>query len=168
MLYHRILPVRFYFVSSFVVLLQNSMYADPILERLDPQHLISYRLYRDATCYVDGKHLRDLTKLNRDLSRALFLTTEPEKLSSEREHCPGNLLRYRFLTLKMINILNSWFGASRPNMILIDGTIDQDKAADVALNMSLNLITVCIVVFPPFFGLLSLGPFFGMTCIQLA
>ncbi|KAJ9533135.1 hypothetical protein QJQ45_018224, partial [Haematococcus lacustris] len=51
-------------------------YADPIISKLDPyrqgaagQLAIQYRLYRPETQYHNGKHVRDLSKLNRDLSQ---------------------------------------------------------------------------------------------------
>ena len=37
---------------------QLPTYADPILDRLDPQRFIQYRLYRDSTQYLGGKHVR--------------------------------------------------------------------------------------------------------------
>lgn len=36
------------------------------------------RLYRNSTQYKDGKHVRDLSKLNRDLSNVLLLTSDPD------------------------------------------------------------------------------------------
>lgn len=36
------------------------------------------RLYRDSTLYKGGKHLRDLSKLNRDLSKVLLITSDPD------------------------------------------------------------------------------------------
>jgi len=58
---------------------QLPTYADPILDRLDPHHAcIAYRLYRDSTLYKGGKHLRDLSKLNRDLSKVLLITSDPD------------------------------------------------------------------------------------------
>lgn len=66
--------------------LQQQMYAEPILERLDPGRLIQYRLTRDATRYIDGKHMRDLSKLNRDLSKVLILTTDPDTTSLQKEN----------------------------------------------------------------------------------
>ena len=41
----------------------------PILDALDPNGYIMYRLVRDATRFVDGHHVKDLGALNRDLSR---------------------------------------------------------------------------------------------------
>jgi import inner membrane translocase subunit TIM50 len=56
---------------------QLATYGDPILERLDPNRYISYRLYRDATQYTNGVHVRDLRALNRDPSRVVFVSATP-------------------------------------------------------------------------------------------
>ncbi|KAK2080395.1 hypothetical protein QBZ16_000248 [Prototheca wickerhamii] len=53
-------------------------YVDPIMDRLDPQRLIQYRLYRDSTQYVHGQHMRDLAKLNRDPRQVLYLSTRKD------------------------------------------------------------------------------------------
>lgn len=46
----------------------------PIMEALDPKSVISYKLVRDATHFTNGKHLKDLDRLNRDLSKVkLFM-----------------------------------------------------------------------------------------------
>ncbi|XP_059477643.1 mitochondrial import inner membrane translocase subunit TIM50-C-like [Neocloeon triangulifer] len=47
--------------------------AFPILDALDPHGCISYRLFRDATKYVDGHHIKDLESLNRDLSKVIVV-----------------------------------------------------------------------------------------------
>lgn len=46
----------------------------PILDALDPNGYIMYRLVRDATRFVDGHHVKDLGALNRDLSRVIINT----------------------------------------------------------------------------------------------
>lgn len=51
----------------------NQFEAEPIMEKLDPYQFVSYRLYRFATKYEDGVHKKDLTKLNRDMSKILVL-----------------------------------------------------------------------------------------------
>ncbi|KAJ4828676.1 mitochondrial inner membrane protein required for protein import [Turnera subulata] len=53
---------------------QMNMYVDPVVERLDTNHFIRYRLSRTATKYQDGKHYRDLSKLNRDPAKILYLS----------------------------------------------------------------------------------------------
>lgn len=53
---------------------QLNMYVDPIMERLDQKGFVRYRLSRDATQYVNGKHYRDLSKLNRDPAKVIYLS----------------------------------------------------------------------------------------------
>lgn len=53
---------------------QLNMFVDPVVERLDPKHCIRYRLNRGATRYQDGKHYRDLSKLNRDPAKILYVS----------------------------------------------------------------------------------------------
>jgi hypothetical protein len=47
----------------------------PILDALDPNGYIMYRLVRDATHFVDGHHVKDLDCLNRDLSKVRACST---------------------------------------------------------------------------------------------
>ncbi|XP_055948967.1 mitochondrial import inner membrane translocase subunit TIM50-like [Argiope bruennichi] len=47
--------------------------AFPIIDTLDPNGYIMYRLFRDATRYMDGHHVKDLSCLNRDLSKVIFV-----------------------------------------------------------------------------------------------
>ncbi|KAE9456576.1 hypothetical protein C3L33_11528, partial [Rhododendron williamsianum] len=49
-------------------------YVDPVVERLDPKHCVRFRLNRSATRYQDGKHFRDLSKLNRDPAKILYVS----------------------------------------------------------------------------------------------
>lgn len=53
---------------------QLPMYVDPVVERLDPKHCVRFRLNRSATRYQDGKHFRDLSKLNRDPAKILYVS----------------------------------------------------------------------------------------------
>ncbi|KAF8410855.1 hypothetical protein HHK36_003392 [Tetracentron sinense] len=65
---------------------QLSMYVDPIIERLDKKGCIRYRLSRSATMYQDGKHYRDLSKLNRDPSRILYVSGHALESSLQPEN----------------------------------------------------------------------------------
>ncbi|XP_071962632.1 mitochondrial import inner membrane translocase subunit TIM50-like [Antedon mediterranea] len=47
--------------------------AYPLLDSLDPQGYIMYRLFRDATKYANGTHIKDLSCLNRDLSKVIMI-----------------------------------------------------------------------------------------------
>lgn len=56
---------------------EQGMTVFPILDALDPNGYIMYRLVRDATHFIDGHHVKNLDNLNRDLKKvmhAFFLT----------------------------------------------------------------------------------------------
>lgn len=58
-----------------VVTPESNTYADPILERLDTKGTVMWKLYKESMFYRDGEYYFDLSKLNRDLSRIVFLTS---------------------------------------------------------------------------------------------
>ncbi|GLU23911.1 hypothetical protein SLE2022_398860 [Rubroshorea leprosula] len=66
---------------------QLNMYVDPVCDRLDPNHYIRYRLSRGATKYQDGKHYRDLSKLNRDPAKILYVSGHAFDSSLQPENC---------------------------------------------------------------------------------
>ncbi|XP_010480154.1 PREDICTED: mitochondrial import inner membrane translocase subunit TIM50-like [Camelina sativa] len=53
---------------------QMDMYVGPVCEKLDPNRVIRFALGRVATKYVNGKHYRDLSKLNRDPKKILYVS----------------------------------------------------------------------------------------------
>ncbi|XAR56780.1 hypothetical protein NMG60_11037371 [Bertholletia excelsa] len=65
---------------------QLSMYVDPVVDRLDPKHCIRYRLSRGATRYQDGKHYRDLSKLNRDPAKIIYVSGHAEESTLQPEN----------------------------------------------------------------------------------
>lgn len=76
---------QFYEIVIFTT--QHHYTAMPIIEKLDPYNFfIAYRLYREATRSVDGKIVKDLSYLNRDLSKVILLDTHPEHVSSHPEN----------------------------------------------------------------------------------
>ncbi|RXK42686.1 hypothetical protein M231_00242 [Tremella mesenterica] len=53
--------------------------AAPVAEKLDPfTSYLPYKLFRESTRYVDGKVVKDLSYLNRDLSKVIVLDTNSE------------------------------------------------------------------------------------------
>ncbi|BEI83532.1 hypothetical protein CcaverHIS002_0401360 [Cutaneotrichosporon cavernicola] len=59
----------------------------PVAEKLDPMTLyLPYKLFRDATRYVDGHIVKDLTYLNRDLSKVVMLDTNAEHASLQPDN----------------------------------------------------------------------------------
>ncbi|PNF36957.1 Mitochondrial import inner membrane translocase subunit TIM50-C [Cryptotermes secundus] len=68
---------------------EQGMTVFPILDALDPNGYIMYRLVRDATHFVDGHHVKDLDCLNRDLSKVIVIDWNSESLKFH----PRNMLR---------------------------------------------------------------------------
>ncbi|OCF72346.1 mitochondrial import inner membrane translocase subunit TIM50 [Kwoniella mangroviensis CBS 8886] len=61
--------------------------AAPVAEKLDPyQAYLPYRLFREATRYVNGKVVKDLSYLNRDLSKVILLDTNSEHAELQPEN----------------------------------------------------------------------------------
>lgn len=45
----------------------------PVLEAIDQKHLISYKLVRDSTHFIDGHHVKNLDRLNRNLNKVIII-----------------------------------------------------------------------------------------------
>ncbi|SAM01638.1 hypothetical protein [Absidia glauca] len=65
---------------------QPAMNAMPILDKLDPYQYAMYRLYRDGTRYVDGQYIKDISHLNRDLSKVIIMDSNPHAFSLQPEN----------------------------------------------------------------------------------
>ncbi|KAF9433822.1 mitochondrial inner membrane protein required for protein import [Entomortierella beljakovae] len=57
-----------------------------ILEKLDPYQYAPYRLFRESTRYIDGKHVKDLSHLNRDLSKVIIMDSNPDAYALQPEN----------------------------------------------------------------------------------
>jgi len=58
---------------------ENSMTFFPIISGMDPENrYIMYRLFRDATRFKDGVHMKDLYSLNRDLKKVIVVDWNPK------------------------------------------------------------------------------------------
>ncbi|KAL5483075.1 TIM50_2 [Sanghuangporus weigelae] len=76
---------QFYEVVIFTS--QNHYTAIPIIEKLDPYgFFITYKLFRESTRSVNGSIVKDLSYLNRDLSKVVIIDTEPEHVSLQPEN----------------------------------------------------------------------------------
>ncbi|KAI5334294.1 hypothetical protein L3X38_024427 [Prunus dulcis] len=64
----------------------SNMYVDPVMERLDTKHCVRYRLGKAATKYQNGKHYRDLSKLNRDPNKIIYLSAHARENSLQPEN----------------------------------------------------------------------------------
>ncbi|EDO15354.1 hypothetical protein Kpol_457p5 [Vanderwaltozyma polyspora DSM 70294] len=63
------------------------MYSEKIAEKLDPIHaFISYNLYKEHCVYKEGDHIKDLSKLNRDLGKVIIVDTDPASYKLQPEN----------------------------------------------------------------------------------
>ncbi|CAG8578156.1 226_t:CDS:10 [Ambispora gerdemannii] len=65
---------------------QPTYIAEPVVAKLDPFQLVPFKLYREATKYVEGKHVKDISKLNRDLSKVIIMDSNPDAYSLQPEN----------------------------------------------------------------------------------
>ncbi|KAF5297338.1 hypothetical protein FQA39_LY12177 [Lamprigera yunnana] len=65
---------------------EQGMTVFPIIDALDPKNLINYKLVRDATHFVDGHHVKNLDKLNRDLSKVIVIDWNLESVKFHPEN----------------------------------------------------------------------------------
>jgi import inner membrane translocase subunit TIM50 len=77
--------------------------AHPLIDKLDPYGHILYRLYREATRYENGVYVKDLSHLNRDLSKVVAVDIKAEALKEQ----PENLL-----------MLKAWDGSGNDSTLL--------------------------------------------------
>lgn len=68
---------------------EQGMTVFPIIDALDPQGYVMYRLVRDATRFVDGHHVKDLNALNRDLSKVIVVDWNGDNV----KYHPENVLK---------------------------------------------------------------------------
>lgn len=52
-------------------------YASLVLERLDRKSVIAHKLYRDSCKEVDGRFVKDLSELGRDLKHVVIVDDNP-------------------------------------------------------------------------------------------
>ncbi|PBP22985.1 NLI interacting factor-like phosphatase [Diplocarpon rosae] len=60
--------------------------AEPIIRKLDPYHIITWPLFREATRYENGEYIKDLTYLNRDPSKVIMIDTKPGHVQKQPEN----------------------------------------------------------------------------------
>ncbi|GAB6026924.1 Mitochondrial import inner membrane translocase subunit TIM50 [Chamberlinius hualienensis] len=65
---------------------EQGLTAYPILESLDPKGYIMYKLFRDSTRYHEGHHVKDLSGLNRDLSKVIFVDWNEKSFQFQPEN----------------------------------------------------------------------------------
>lgn len=65
---------------------QRSQDADPVIRKLDPFRVVMWPLFREATRYEGGEYIKDLSYLNRDLSKVILIDTNPAHAKLQPEN----------------------------------------------------------------------------------
>ncbi|XP_022644908.1 mitochondrial import inner membrane translocase subunit TIM50-like isoform X2 [Varroa destructor] len=65
---------------------ENGFTAFPIIDSLDPQGYIMYRLFKDATRYQDGQHIKDLGALNRPINKVIHVDCDEKAVQTHRSN----------------------------------------------------------------------------------
>ncbi|KAF2201002.1 import inner membrane translocase subunit tim50 [Delitschia confertaspora ATCC 74209] len=65
---------------------QRSQDADPIIRKLDPFRVVMWPLFREASRYEKGEYIKDLSYLNRDLSKTIIIDTDPSHVKLQPEN----------------------------------------------------------------------------------
>mmetsp|Transcript_29500 Transcript_29500/g.33154 ORF Transcript_29500/g.33154 Transcript_29500/m.33154 type:complete len:436 (-) Transcript_29500:98-1405(-) len=76
-----------------IVLYSPSMdaIAEPVVTSLDKQGCIMHRIYRDGTYYHNGVHVKDLSRLNRNINRMIVIDDD----LAEVQFNPENVVRVK-------------------------------------------------------------------------
>ncbi|KAI0184510.1 mitochondrial import inner membrane translocase subunit tim-50 [Xylaria flabelliformis] len=59
---------------------------EPLMRKLDPFQIVVWPLYREATKYKDGEIVKDLSYLNRDLSKVIIIDTKESHVQNQPEN----------------------------------------------------------------------------------
>lgn len=58
-----------------------------MIDALDPQGFISYRLFKDSTKYIKGTHVKELNQLGRDMRRVIHLDWNEDACQTSPQNC---------------------------------------------------------------------------------
>lgn len=58
-----------------------------MIDALDPQGYISYRLFKDSTKYIKGTHVKELNQLGRDMKRVIHLDWNEQACQTSPQNC---------------------------------------------------------------------------------
>ena len=66
-----------------------SKYADPLLDKLDPNNLIRWRLFREHCVFHQGHYVKDLSILGRPIEGSIIIDNSPMSYLFHPEHAIG-------------------------------------------------------------------------------
>lgn len=143
------------------------MYSEKIAEKLDPIHaFVSYNLFKEHCVYRDGIHIKDASKLNRDLGKVVMIDTNPDSYKLQPENAIpmepwtgeaddkllGLIPFLEYLATQQVNdvrpILNSFHDKTQipqefaERVVKLKTKFDQDQKAKAEGNWALKILGV--------------------------
>lgn len=83
---HRFLDEMAKYFEIIVFTAAQQDYADWVIDRLDKGRNISYRLYRQHTCYYDNTNIKDLDKVGRDIRKTIIVDNIAENFQLQNDN----------------------------------------------------------------------------------
>lgn len=68
-----------------------SLYANPLLDLLDPNKVIQHRLFREHCTFMDGSYVKDLSRLGRDLESTIIIDNSRNCYKLQPENAMASL-----------------------------------------------------------------------------
>lgn len=63
-----------------------ALYANPVMDLLDPHRYVHGRLYREHCVFINGCYVKDISKLGRDLSKTIIVDNSPLSYALQPEN----------------------------------------------------------------------------------
>ena len=74
------------FYETIIFTASLSKYASPLLDKLDPEKNLKYRLYREHCTFLNGIYIKELKRLNRDLKDVIIVDNSPLAYSFDTQN----------------------------------------------------------------------------------
>ena len=99
-------------------------YADPVLDRLDPDQSVAHRLFRESCYNHQGNYVKDLSQVGRDLKDTIIIDNSPTSYIFHPQHAVP---------------ISSWFSDAHDNELLDLIPVLEDLAGSNVQDVSLVL-----------------------------
>jgi len=61
-------------------------YANPVIDLLDPNGTVDWRLFRASCTFVDGTYVKDMNKMGRDIKKTIIIDNSPHSFAFQPEN----------------------------------------------------------------------------------
>lgn len=61
-------------------------YANPVIDKLDPDNLVDWRLFRSSCTCVQGTYVKDMCRMGRDINKVIIIDNSPHSFAFQPEN----------------------------------------------------------------------------------